>query len=50
MDGGSLSRLTVNCDGPFVVLHDAIDHRQPETGAFAGGFGGEERIEDSCQR
>ena len=45
-EGGTDGRRAAHIEGPAVGLDDRIAHAQPETGAHAGGLGGEERLED----
>src|ERR1700736_2687294 len=39
-------RLTVHPDEPVALLHDAVDHGEPQAGAAANLLRGEERLED----
>ena len=41
-NGTSLTRLAGQRDGPAVLLHDAANDKQPQSGA--GGLGGQERF------
>ena len=45
LNRGPFSDLTVDADGAAVGEHYALAQREPQTGARAGRFGGEERIE-----
>src|SRR5712691_12234335 len=52
MENGALSWLAVNCDRASMVVHDAVDNREPESGALPLWLGGEERFKDvfHCSR
>ena len=47
---GALAGLRLDLEKPPVLLDDAVDHGQPETGAPAHLLGGEERLEDASAR
>jgi len=44
---GSFVRRGAHVDLPGVLLDDSVAHRKPQARAAAGGFRGEERIEDA---
>src|SRR5207249_4189101 len=48
-EGGAAPAPVGNFDGTAMLLDDAVAHRKAETGAFARGLGGEERIVDAMQ-
>src|SRR5713226_7401375 len=52
MENGALSWLAVYGDRAPMVLHDAVDNREPESGALPLWLGGEERFKDvfHCSR
>ena len=50
LEGRSLARLAVDIDEAVVLLDDAVDRGQPQAGALAHLLGGEERLEELCQR
>src|SRR2546422_8006667 len=52
MENGALSWLAVNGDRASMVVHDAVDNREPESGALPLWLGGEERFKDvfHCSR
>ena len=47
IEGGSLARLAVTLDQPFVLLHDAEDEGESEAASLAKRLGREHRIENS---
>src|SRR5205085_10493504 len=42
--GGSLSKLTINRNGPAGLLSKPVNHAQPEASALADLLGGKERF------
>src|SRR5204863_9521908 len=50
LEGRSHHELADDLDPALVLLDDAIDGRQTETGAFANALGGEERLENVGER
>src|SRR6185295_12402303 len=45
-EGGAASFAAFDADAASGLAHDAVDGREPEAGAFANFFGGEEGFED----
>ena len=48
-EGRALALGRAHVDLPGVLLDDAVAHRKPQARAAAGGFRGEEGIEDAMQ-
>ena len=47
MEGAAFIRCADHLDDGVVIFNNAMNDCQSETGAFAEGFGGKERLEDS---
>ena len=50
LEGRPLPRLAVHVDEAVVLFDDAVNRRQPQAGALADFLGGEEGLEELCQR